>query len=323
VISLRWIEQRRVHWFRLESFVERSRSGGLMSLPHDELRELALLYRQTAADLSTLREDPAGARLAGYLNQLLGRAHNVIYRAPGEGVGRVRRFYAETFPRVFRETAAVTNVAFLAFLGAAIAGWLIAVTDPPFQRFLLGPEMMDSISQGEMWTHEILSIKPLAASGIMTNNLAVCFTVAAAGITAGVGTVLMLLQNGLLLGVVAAACWQGGMLRSLCAFVAPHGALELPAVFIAGGAGLLIARGLLFPGHRPRRVALAEDGRRAVQLVLGILPLLVVAGVIEAFVSPEPIPDMIRMAMGCVVFLVLAVYLGLCGRGAVTGAPAP
>ncbi len=314
MISSRWIDQRRIHWFRLENFVERSRRGGLLSLPHDELREMALLYRQIAADLSTLREDPTGARLAEYLNQLLGRAHNVIYRAPRARRSGIRRFYAETFPRVFRETFHATAVATLVFLGGAIAGFLLALTDPSFQRFFLGPEMMDTIERREMWTHGILAIKPLAASGIMTNNLAVCFAVVATGILAGIGTTWLLLFNGLLFGVIDAACWQQGMILSLYGFVAPHGALELPAIFISGGAGLLIARGLLFPGYESRRTALARDGRRAVQLVLGIVPLLVVAGIIEAFVSPQPIPEGIRLVMGAAAFLVLAAYLGLCGQ---------
>ncbi|HKY31660.1 MAG TPA: stage II sporulation protein M [Candidatus Polarisedimenticolia bacterium] len=322
MISLRWIEQRRIHWLRLESFVDRSGSRGLQSLPHDELREMALLYRQTAVDLSTVREDPTGARLAEYLNQLLGRAHNVIYRAPRDGRWRVVGFYTWTFPRVFRETFRVTLVSFLMFTGAAIAGWLLASSDPSFQRFSLGPQMLDTIEQGEMWTHRILSIKPAAASGIMTNNIAVSFTMAAAGITAGIGTALLLLFNGVMLGVVGAACLQHGMLLSLCAFVAPHGALELPAIFIAGGAGLLIARGLLFAGHLPRRIAIARDGGRAVQLILGILPMLVLAGMIEGFVSPEPIPEWIRISVGCVLFLALAAYLALAGRR-VRAAPSP
>ena len=128
-----------------------------------------------------------------------------------------------------------------------LAGVAIASSDPGFERLLLGGGMMDTIETGRMWTHSIVAIKPLASSAIATNNLSVPFAAFAGGILAGLGTVYMMIFNGLLIGVVAVACHQAGMSLSLWSFVAPHGVLELPAIFIAGGAGLLMARGLLAP----------------------------------------------------------------------------
>jgi len=173
-----------------------------------------------------------------------------------------------------------------------------------------------------MWTDSIVSIKPLAASGIMTNNLTVCFTVFASGVTAGALTLLLLLENGVLIGVIGAACWQAGMGTKLWSFVAGHGALELPAIFISGGAGLLLARGLLFPGLLPRREALAEAGRQAVQLVLGIIPILVVAGTIEGFISPSPYPPGLKFLLGAGMGSALAAYLFLGGRDRTAESPA-
>ena len=129
-------------------------------------------------------------------------------------------------------------------------GALLSFRDATFERFLLGPQMMESIAEHKMWTESVLTMQPAAASGIMTNNLAVCFAAYAMGITAGIGTIYMMLLNGLLIGVVGVACYEGGMSLPLWSFVAPHGVLELP--LIAGGAGLLLARGLLFPGNLPR-----------------------------------------------------------------------
>src|SRR5208282_2944286 len=157
-----------------------------------------------------------------------------------------------------------------------VAGWAVTWHDPGFARRLLGPQMMDTIDRHEMWTHSIVSIKPLAASAITTNNLTVAFTVFALGITVA-GTIWMTVLNGLLLGVVGAATWRAGMALSLWSFVAPHGVLELPAICIAAGAGLEIARGLLFPGLLSRRESLSRAGGRASRLVLGTLPMLFVA----------------------------------------------
>jgi uncharacterized membrane protein SpoIIM required for sporulation len=98
--------------------------------------------------------------------------------------------------------------------------------------------MMETIERREMWTHSIVTIKPVASSGIMTNNLSVAFAMFAMGITAGLGTIWMMVVNGLMIGVIGAATWRAGMALQLWSFVAPHGVLELPAIFIAGGAGL-------------------------------------------------------------------------------------
>ena len=125
---------------------------------------------------------------------------------------------------------------------------MLTVQNPDFAYRLLGAHMIDSIEQQHMWTDSIVTIKPLASSGIMTNNLSVAFSMFALGITGGLGTIWMLALNGLLLGVIGAATARAGMALQLWSFVAPHGSLELPAIFIAGGAGLEIARGLLFPG---------------------------------------------------------------------------
>jgi uncharacterized membrane protein SpoIIM required for sporulation len=169
--------------------------------------------------------------------------------------------------------------------------------------------MMETIEQRKMWTESIVTVKPLASSGIMTNNLSVSFTTFAMGISAGIGTIWMMMLNGLLIGVIGAATWKAGMAVQLWSFVAPHGVLELPAIFIAGGAGLEIARGLLFPGLLPRKVSLAQAGGRGARLLLGTIPMLVVAGIIEGFFSPSHAPVAMKFTLAAVLFLCLLAYL--------------
>ena len=289
--------------------VDRSNKGGISTLEHRELQELGLLYRQTASDLATVREDVTSNQLAFYLNQLLGRAHNLIYMGHKPKISGLVRFYAQTFPRVFRETFRQTLLALLIFVVTGIATWAVTIHDPTFAHRMLGPQMMDTIERKEMWTQSIVTIKPLAASGILTNNLAVSFTTFAMGITAGIGTIWMMVTNGMLIGVIGAATWRAGMALQLWTFVAPHGVLELPAIFIAGGAGLEIARGMLFPGLLPRRESLAQAGGRAARLVLGIVPMLIVAGIIEGFVSPSGIAKPLKLLLAAVLFAALTAYL--------------
>lgn len=311
--SPRWTEKRRPYWERLESLVKASGGKSVSSLTPAQLQELALLYRQTASDLATVREDPTNSTLARYLNQLLGRAHNLIYMGRKVKRRSIWTFYKEGFPAIFRATFSDTLAAFVIFLAAGVASFLVGVGDPAFTRHLLGPGMIQTIEKHQMWTHSIVTIKPLASSAILTNNLSVSFATFAMGITAGVGTVYMMLVNGLLIGTIGAACWREGMNLQLWSFVAAHGILELPAIFIAGGAGLGIARGLLFPGTLPRRESLVQAGARSVRLVLGTIPLLLVAGFVEGFVSPTDLNPAIKFLLSGALGTLLVLYL-LSGR---------
>jgi len=131
---------------------------------------------------------------------------------------------------------------------------------------------------------------------------------------AGIGTIYLLVLNGVLIGVIGAACWQAGMSLQLWSFVAPHGALELPAIFVAGGGGLLLARGLLFPGELPRREALTLYGGQGVRLAMGIIPVLFVAGILEGFFSPSNLPVAAKFVCSVAAGGLLVLYLTQCGR---------
>jgi len=309
MISTRWLEKRKPNWSRLEDLLARSKGRGVSALDHKDLQELGLLYRQTASDLAIARQDITSSQLAAYLNSLLGRTHNLIYMGNKPKVAGIVRFYSETYPRIFRELWPQTLLAFAIFAVTGLAAFILTMRDPTFAHRLLGTHMMETIEKREMWTHSIVTIKPLAASSIMTNNLSVAFATFASGITAGVGTVWMMVLNGLLIGVIGAATLQAGMAGQLWTFVVPHGVLELPAIFIAGGAGFEIARGMLFPGLLPRRESLARAGGRAAQLLLGTIPMLIVAGVIEGFLSPSETAAPLKFLFGAVMFAALVTYL--------------
>ena len=309
MISVSWLNKRQSYWARLESLLARVKAQGLHGLSRSELRELGLLYRQTATDLSAVRGDPSSVQQSRYLNQLLGRAHNAIYSGQKKTVGGVWQFYRRDYPRIFRQFLPYTALATAIFLVGAIAGTCFSLADPDYMRDFLGPSMMSTIERHEMWTRSIVSIKPQASSAIMTNNLSVSFMAFASGITAGIGTLYLLFFNGIMIGVIGTACATYGMSVPLWSFVSPHGVLELPAIFIAGGAGLRLARALLFPGMLSRRDSLAVGGTEAVRLLVGVIPMLIVAGTIEAFFSPSSTPASFKFVAAAVLFTLLIAYL--------------
>src|SRR5215471_19243299 len=202
MISAYWLQKRQTHWNRMELLLDQCRRQGLKSLTRLELQELGLLYRQAAADLSALREDPSGKSYARSLNLLLARAHNTIYSGQKSSATGILHFYRNTYPRVFRRNLGLINTSFLLFVGGALAGMLLSLTRPEFMRLFLGPRMLDTIERHQMWTDSVVSIKPLASSYLMTHNITVTVTTFASGLIFGAGTVYMLVLNGVLIGVV-------------------------------------------------------------------------------------------------------------------------
>jgi uncharacterized membrane protein SpoIIM required for sporulation len=308
------MELRKDNWNRLDSLLRQVESSGVRSLPPSDLRDLGLLYRQAAADLSAVRADHTSRSLEHYLNRLVGRAHNFVYSGKRITPVTLWQFIAYGYPRLLRRLSRYVVAATAVFLLAGALGALITLARPDIGADMAGPRLMDAIHQHRMWTEDILSVKPEASAGIMTNNIAVCFTTFAAGITAGLGTLWLLFQNGLSIGVIATLCARNGMALSLWSFVAAHGALELPSIMLAGAAGLRLGAGILFPGLLRRREALAQAGADAVQLVAGTIPLLIIAGTLEAFLSPTHAPIALKFSVGAILFTGLVLWLGEGGR---------
>jgi uncharacterized membrane protein SpoIIM required for sporulation len=176
-------------------------------------------------------------------------------------------------------------------------------------RHFVGPEMIATMERHEMWTKSVVSVAPMASSWIMTNNLSVSFITFAGGIVFGLGTFLALFQNGIMLGVIGAACHHYDMSLQLWSFVAAHGSLELPSIIIAGGAGFRLGHAMLFPGALRWKESVARGGIEATRLVSGIIPLLVIAGTLEGFFSPSAAPVWLKFTVGGLLFALLNLWL--------------
>jgi uncharacterized membrane protein SpoIIM required for sporulation len=309
MITNRWLEKRKVHWERLGTLVGAVDDHGLRSLSGSELREIALLYRQVASDLSAVRQERTARSVEVQLNQLLARVHEIVYSGRKTQAIDIWHFFREDYPRLFRKLLPFVVASLALFLGGALLGAVLTLARPQFERHLLGPAMIDTIEHREMWTRAVTSMAPQASSAIMTNNLSVAFAAFAAGITAGLGTLYMIGWNGILIGVIGMACHQAGMSVKLWSFVAAHGSLELPAIIIAGAAGMRFAYGLLFPGIYRRGYSLSLGSAEAVRLVAGVIPLLFVAGILEGFFSPSGAPVWSKFLAAAILFSGLVTWL--------------
>jgi uncharacterized membrane protein SpoIIM required for sporulation len=314
MISNHWIALRKESWNRLETLVQRVETSTLKTLSSAELREFGLLYRQAAADLSAVRTDEGSRTLEAYLNRLVSRAHNYIYSGDRLNLSSVWHFLSKGYPRIFRRLLPYTAAALAIFLAGALLGTLLTIARPQFMHAMLGPQMVDKIEHHQMWTDSILTAKPQASSLIMTNNIAVCFYTFVGGIFAGLGTIYLMFTNGMSIGVVTTACTQHHMALNIWSFVAAHGALEIPSILISGGAGLRLAAGLLFPGMLRRRDALALAGGESIRLLSGTIPMLVIAGLLEAFLSPTHAPLTLKFSVSAVLLTGLCLWLSEGGR---------
>ena len=307
----RWIARRELFWKRQDALLRQVEKKGIKSLRSDDIRELASLYRSVAADLARARTQKAGNIIIHNLQVLTTRGYNQIYQGSRRQEWQALvDFYRWGLPSVVQQNAGYIALATSLFLLGAIVAWWYAWQDPTFLSLIVPENLIRKVrDEHQLWMGSIVGVEPLASTSIMMNNLSVSFGAVAGGITAGIYTVFLLVFNGLSIGAVATLVGQNNLAYPFWAFVFPHGSLELPAIFFAGGAGLLIARAILFPGKYRRVDALKLYGNRAVQLVFGIVPMLVIAGTIEGFFSPSPlVPEPLKYLVGIGLFAFLVMY---------------
>ena len=274
-----------------------------------ELQEMALLYRQIAADLSVLRQDGTAHTYTAHVNQLLARAHHIIYSGRKTNLLTIFRFLRDQYPVIFQRQIGYVLASVIVSVAWGLLGAALTSARPEFMRHFVGPQMIATMERHQMWTESIVGVEPKASSMIMTNNLSVSFITFAGGLVFGLGTFFALFQNGMMLGVIGAACHQYGMSLALWSFVAPHGSLELPAILIAGGAGFRLGRAMLFPGELRWKESIARGGIEATELVSGIIPMLVIAGCLEGFFSPSKAPIWLKFTVGGLLFTLLLLWL--------------
>lgn len=287
----RYVAQRSPDWNRLEQMLGEIERDGLSKLSLPEARHFARLYRRVSSDLVLARSLPVQTTLLAYLNQLVARAYSVMHAHPPARRRNLRRFFAVEFPRRFRREGRLIALAAVIMLAGALTGALCVARDPFALGALIPPDHQE-LTPAERVHREAQSAAKLlgddaaAFSGwLFTHNMDVSLLVFALGLTFGVGTLSLLFFNGVPLGALAMQYHAEAQDLFFWAWILPHGITELTVVCIAGGAGLVIARGLWLPGRRTRAAAVAAEAREATQLMLGALPLLAIAGTVEASVS--------------------------------------
>ena len=318
----RFVEDRRLRWARLAVLVREAR-GRVERLDGDEVLELGRLYRAATSDLAIARRDFARDAATERLNDLVAAAHALVYsEAPTSG-RRLRTFALRELPRTVRANLRYTLVAFGIFLAPALLTYVVGLLMPEVAASALPAEAREHLAERRIWTDIPEGYRPLVGPLIIVNNVRVAVVAFAGGLTAGILTIYVLVGNGAMMGTLFAVVQSYGLAGGLVTFIAGHGVLELSAIFLSSGAGLHLAWAILQPGERSRRDALRLAGAQAVRVMLLVVPVLGIAGLLEAFLSPSDAPGVVKAAAGLVSGVLLWGYIAFGGRQRPATSPAP
>lgn len=275
---------------------------------------MGALYRSAAADLAAARRRFPGETSVGRLEQLVLRARHVVYDSEVRK-DSVRAFFGRTYWRRVRERPRVLLVAVLLLFGPMVLAGVWGIQDPASAIRLVPGEFASITEPRESTDLGLTSDESSAfAAQIFTNNIRVALFAFAGGITLGLLTAYLLLFNGLLFGALLGLAIGSGNGESFLRLVVPHGVLELSCIAIAGLAGLRMGAAVIAPGHRKRSVVLQREARSSVELALGTAPWLVLAGIVEGFVTPRglslPVASAVGLALGAVYWALVIVRGG-------------
>lgn len=313
---IRFIEERKNNWERLEDLLAILDAASLRGLSKMEVREFGELYRRAATDLAIARAETRDPQLVNYLNSLVIRAHGKIYRAESQGVDLLWSFFAKDLPQTFRDNFRYIFLAFAVFTGFGIASFILCYNDFGFAETLGLGQFRIAAQNDRQWWKSLNEYNQIGASGILTNNILVSFIAFAYGALFGIGTIYVLIKNGLIIGGVLGVCYKANPAfgNALVEFMVGHGVIELSCIFIAAGAGMMIGYSIVNPGDLTRGQALKKKGIEAVKLAIGCASFLVIAGIIEGFLSPSAMPAWIKYTTGIFTGIAMYSYLFLVGR---------
>ena len=306
-----FVARHHAEWDRLHALATRRRR-----LSGAEADELVELYQRTATHLSMVQSSAPDPALVARLSALVAEGRAAVTSASGSSLADVSRFVTVSFPSaVWRARWWWIGVGVLTLLVSfCIGAWISH--NPDVVASLASPEDLKQLVNQDFADYYTSNPAGSFAFKVWTNNAWVAALALVGGSLFCLPGIYILWQNALNIGVVGGLMAYAGKLDLFFGLITPHGLLELTAVFVAGGAGLRLGWQIIAPGPRPRSVALAEEGRSTLTIALGLVVVLLVSGLVEAFVTPSPLPTWARILVGATVWIAFLAYITVFGRRA-------
>lgn len=315
-VAERLVARKSARWDEFGVMARRATADGLDSFAAEELPDFAARYREIAADLARARTYRARPAVLERLGRLVAAGHNALYRDERTSGARIANFLLRESPAAVVESWRAVLLAFVMFMAPAVGGYILLREQPALAEEVIPQGMLERAeagrertAQGKGYFEAESGDRPLMASAIMTNNIQVAFLCFAGGVFAGVGSLVLLAFNGLSIGAISGHFANAGLLGYLWTFIIGHGVVELFAIWVAGAAGFLLGKAIITPGELSRGEALTLAGRIAVRMVTAVILMLIVAGLIEGFVSAGTGSLEFRLAVSGASVLLLVGYL--------------
>jgi uncharacterized membrane protein SpoIIM required for sporulation len=310
-----FLRERGPSWKRFELLLGRAEAFGKPRLSSEEVSEFSELFRALCYDLAQVRSRDWSSSLERYLNDLVIRGHGAFYGGRPHPRGQALSFLASGFPRRLRENQSFFWVSFALFAIPMIVSWVLVAREPSLAHRVLPGTVLYTMDEMYSRDFEEGERQDAAMAGFyVRHNTSIAFQCFALGFFLGIGTIYVLLSNGIQLGTVAGYVIAQGHGERFLGFVCGHSSFELLAIVISGAAGLILGHAILAPGQLSRGEALKQRGRAALELALGAAMMLFVAAMIEGFWSAQRLPLGIKSLAAAILWIVVIVYLGLAGR---------
>jgi len=307
-----YIRNNKPVWSELEQLLTRFEKRK-RSLTAADIDRLASLYRSVSAHLAYTRTYYPQDELSSFLNQLVSRAHHALHAEQWKGSERLGDFFKRRFIGYLLVRRTPVLLAFLLFLLGGVGGFLAVWQDPLAMYTVLPEGMAERINPAALGQYDTEWLAASSSVSIMTNNIRVAVLAFAGGITFGLLTIYALVYNGILIGALAAVFWHAGKSYAFWAYILPHGIIELTAIFIAGGAGLYMGYRMISPGRYGRKYMLLRSIKESALLLVGTIPLFVIAGLIEGYITPSALPLAAKYLAAGATLVALVLY-ALYGR---------
>ncbi len=321
----KFIQKREKAWSRFEDLLKQKSRLWNSKRFANNAAEFSKLYREICHDLAMIRSNNWGEELARYVNNLVSRGHSAFYTSSPSQPRALGHFILSGFPRLFRKNVAYFFVACILFFVPGFICWGLVLYQPSFAGRVVSTDTLKQfdkmygdeklLGEGSSWD-QFGDSRSSMAGFYINNNVGIALQCFAHGVLFGIGTIYVLLSNGITIGTVAGYATDQGYTERFFSFVVSHGSFELTAIAVAGGAGLMLANAIIHPGQRRRYDAFLTVGREAVQIAGGAAIMLLIAAGIEAYWSPAPLPAQLKYAVGGLLWLVVILYLTFAGRNA-------
>ncbi len=311
-----FIAKNKSKWERLRSLTNKLSPKNLSNLSIREIEEIVTLYRQTSSDLAWAQTYFPNTQIVKELNDLTAFAYSFVYSSEPMYFKKIFYFLAFGFPNLLFKNIHFIVISFALTAFFIFIGFFTESVDTRLKQAIVPPFILEhfkcELKKGNVQRKIALVERSSFSSFIMTNNIQVSLFAFATGIFFGIGSLYIIIFNGMMIGIIGRLFMENHNIVNYLAFILPHGVIEIMAIIISGAAGMRLGYSILNPAGKSRVKSLQEGAQNSFKMMMGVILMLIIAGLIEAYFTPILwIPDKIKIVVSSIIFLIMIIYFSI------------